>query len=98
MLAVEEDMWHQRSRHCLLQSGDRNTSFFHAKASNQHQQNTILKIMDSKDNWQEDEEVIGRTFVEYFENMFTTSQPKVSAKLLDAIQTKVIDRMNAILL
>ena len=98
MLAVEEDMWHQRSRHCWLQSGDRNTSFFHAKASNRHQRNKILRIKDSEDNWQEDEEMIGRTFVEYFENLFTTSQPEVSAELLDAIQTKVTDKMNTRLL
>ena len=42
--------------------------------------------------------MIGRTFAEYFENLFTTSQPKVSAELLDAIQTKVTDRINARLL
>ena len=51
MLAVEEDMWHQRSRNCWLKSGDRNTSFFHAKASNRHQRNTILRIRDPGDNW-----------------------------------------------
>ena len=28
MLAVEEDMWHQRSRNCWLKSGDRNTPSF----------------------------------------------------------------------
>ena len=66
--------------------------------SNRHQQNTILRIRDSKDNWQEDKEVIGRTFVEYFENLFTTSQPEVSVELLDAIHTKVTDIMNVRLL
>lgn len=42
--------------------------------------------------------MIGRTFVEYFEKLFTSSQPDVSAELLDAIHTKVTDRMNARLL
>ena len=36
--------------------------------------------------------------MEYFENLFTSSQPVVSAELLDDLQTKVTDRMNARLL
>ncbi|XP_075659272.1 uncharacterized protein LOC142629188 [Castanea sativa] len=63
-----------------------------------HQRNTISCIKDSLDNWQEDEGEIGRTFVEYFENLFTSSQPVVSTKLLEALHTKVTDRMNARLL
>ncbi|KAK9998773.1 hypothetical protein SO802_018376 [Lithocarpus litseifolius] len=98
MMAVEEDMWHQRSRNCWLKSGDCNTSFFHAKASNRHQRNTILRIRDSEDNWQDDEGEISRIFVEYFENLFTSSQPVVSAELLGALYTKVTDGMNARLL
>ena len=84
LMVVEEDMWHQRSINCWLRSGDHNTSFFHAKASN--------------DAWQEDEEMIGGIFVEYFEQLFTSSQPNVSAKLIDAIHTKVTDKMNSRLL
>ena len=95
---VEEDMCHQRSRNCWLRSGEHNTSFFHAKASNRHQQNAIHQIRDSEDTWQEDEGVIGRTFVEYFEQLFTSSQPDVSDKFIDAIHTKVTDRMNSRLL
>ncbi|XP_075656413.1 uncharacterized protein LOC142626466 [Castanea sativa] len=98
MLLIEEDMWNQRSRNCWLKAGDKNTSFFHTKASNRHQRNTIQKVMSIKGVWQEDEELIGRTFVEYYENLFTSSRPVVSRELLNAIHTKVIDRMNAILL
>lgn len=49
MLAVEEDILHQRSRNYWLGSGDHNPSFFHAKALNRHERNTILRIRDSND-------------------------------------------------
>ena len=73
MLMAEEDMWHQRSRNCWLKSGDRNTSFFHTKASNRNQRNMISKIMDSNGAWQDEERRIGSIFVEYFEKLFTSS-------------------------
>ena len=98
LMVVEEDMWHQRSRNCWLRLGNHNTSFFHAKASNRHQQNTIHRVKDPNDEWQEDEEVIGRIFVEYFEQLFTSSQSNVNAELIEAIHTKVTYRMNSRLL
>ena len=98
MLLVEEDMWQQRSRNCWLKSNDRNTSFSHIKASNRYQRNIITRIKDSNYVWQEDEEIMGRTFVEYFTQLFTSSQAGVSTKLIKAIQVKVTDRMNIVLL
>ena len=98
MLLVEEDMWQQRSRNCWLKSNDRNTSFSHIKTSNRHQRNVITRIKDSNNVWQEDEEIMGRTFVEYFTQLFTSSQAGVSTKLIEAIQVKVTDRMNIVLL
>ena len=94
MLLVEEDMWQQRSRNSWLKSSDRNTSFFRTKASNRHQRNTISRIKDSNNVWQEDEEIMGRTFVEYFTQLFTSSQPEVRIELIKAIPVKVTDRMN----
>ena len=42
--------------------------------------------------------MIGRTFIDYYEQLFSCSHPAVSAKLLDAIQPKVTDEMNLALL
>ncbi|XP_075665201.1 uncharacterized protein LOC142634832 [Castanea sativa] len=98
MLLVEDDMWQQRSRSCWLKSRDRNTAFFHTKASNRHQGNFITRIKDSNNVCQEEEEIMGRTFVEYFTKLFTSSHAEVSAELLEAVQGKVTDRMNNLLL
>ena len=98
MLMIEEDMWNQRSRNCWLKAGDKNMSFFHTKATNRHQRNTIQKVMSLEGVWQEDKELIGKTFVEYYENLFTSSRPVVSRELLNAIHTRVTARTNDMLL
>ena len=98
MLDSEELMWHQRSWINWLKSGDKNTSFFHTKASSRFQRNTIDRIQDSNGEWQEDGEVIGKIFVEYFDSLFTTSNSVVSEELLNAIHYKVTGLMNSSLL
>lgn len=44
----EEIMWHQRSKVQWMGLGDRNTKYFHTKAS-QRKKNTISRIMDGMD-------------------------------------------------
>ena len=66
LYALEEDMWHQRSRSNWAQSGDKNTRYFHAKASNRKRKNTITGLMDESNQWQKDPErvkEIGRAHV-----------------------------------
>nr|XP_023917061.1 uncharacterized protein LOC112028598 [Quercus suber] len=93
-LGIEEEMWRQRSRNNWLKAGDRNTTFFHTKASNRYQRNTINRLMDVDTGWIEDGDQIGQKFVSYFEELFTTSRLKVEQEMLDAIQPKVTERMN----
>lgn len=59
-LNIEEKMWHQRSWNNWLKAGDKNTSFFHTKASNRHQRNTINRIMDVNNVWQDNMSMLGR--------------------------------------
>lgn len=96
-LAIEEDMWLERSKNSWLKAGDKNTNFFHTKASNRLQCNTITKVLDSNDMWIEDEEQIGHEFVRYFDGLFTSSTPRIEGEPIDAMQPKVSNRMNALL-
>ena len=90
-LDIKEEMWHQRSCNNWLKVGDKNTTFFHTKASNRFRRNTISRVLDSNNVWQEDADQIGQTFVDYFEQLFFSSRPRVESELIDAVHSKVID-------
>ena len=66
-----ETMWKQRSCNSWLKEGDKNTRFFHAKASNHKQRNRIVGVMDESKIWQDDEDKISEVITAYYQNLFT---------------------------
>lgn len=67
--------WRQRSRAVWLESGDKNTKFFHQKASQRKKRNTIIGLEDDRGVWKEEEFEIGRIVEDYFHLMLSTANP-----------------------
>ena len=93
-LEKEDEMWRQRSRLNWFREGDRNTSFYHAKALARYTKNYIKGLFDEHGNWQEDETKIGEVVVDFYSKLFTSNRPDNFTELLDAIQPKVLTNMN----
>jgi exonuclease III len=90
LLLQDELHWRQRSRAVWLESGDKNTKFFHQKATQRRRTNTITGLLDSLDIWQEDTQVIGRIIENYFSQMFTSAtqcQTEITTETLDQVVT-----------
>lgn len=51
LLDKESQMWQQYSRALSLNYGDRNTSYFHSKASQRFQRNQILRLKNIQNVW-----------------------------------------------
>ena len=58
-----------------MRNGDRNTAYFHRKASNRRKKNGILPIKDELGNWKYEDEEILAVLEEYFETIFQSTLP-----------------------
>ena len=94
LLDSEEILWQQRAKVQWLTLGDCNTKFFHSKALERRNKNTINRIQDENGVWCETEDNIAEVAVNYFERLYATSQPSNMMEITDTIQSKVTLKMN----
>ena len=94
LLDDEEIYWGQRAKAHWLREGDKNTSFFHAQASERRKQNTILGIWDSRGRWCDGQENIAQAAIDYFNNIYASASSSEIDEIIDAIPTRVTEEMN----
>lgn len=71
ILERENEMWKQRSKLQWAQEGDRNTRFFHNRASQRLSRNEIQGLKDNQGILQTSPESMGDIVVSYFQNIFS---------------------------
>jgi hypothetical protein len=98
LLIREELMWLQRSRVKWLREGDKNTSFFHRKASNRARKNKIKKLKLEDGTFTENNEDMKGVAIDFFKNLYEKDSQVDPRRIVELVQTKVTDEMNKDLL
>ena len=80
-----------------MKHGDKNTKFFHSKASQRRRRNWIMGIKNSEEVWVEEEEDIAKVALEYFENLFQAGACERTGECLDAVSPKATPNMQQLL-
>ena len=95
-----EAYWYLRSRVAEVRDGDRNTKYFHHKASQRKKRNCVKGLVDATGTWREDADDIEKIFTNYFTSIFTSTNPADSAfnEVLRHIDPVVSDECNQMLL
>ena len=94
LLHQEEVFWKQRSKAIWLPAGDKNTKFFHQRASHRRRQNHINGLHDGQGVWLTDEGRVAIIAEEYYRELFTSNNPMHMDKVLDSVDRVVTDGMN----
>ena len=84
-------MWRQRSRSLYLKEGDRNTRFFHCRATLRKRQNTISGIRNQVEEWCTDPEQIVEVFIDYYRDLFTSTNLQSMPTILISIPQLVTE-------
>jgi hypothetical protein len=93
LLKHEETWWAQRAKANWLQQGDRNTSFFHYKASQRKRKNKINFVLNQQGIKMTDNKDIQGAFMDYFTNIFTSSNPINISDALAGVANRVNSQM-----
>lgn len=94
----EELYWRQRSRILSLQSGDRNTGFFHASTRGRRAVNKISVLEDSEERAVYQEEGIVKTITKYYSQIFTAQMFESSLVVNEGISPLITTEMNQALI
>lgn len=89
LLLRQEIYWHQRCQIAWLKYRDKNTKFFHSKASQQQWRNFIHGIRDQEQNWVEKVEEIAEVATTYFESIYSSGGNNRMEECLDTVPWKV---------
>eukprot|EP00253_Pinus_taeda_P017214 PITA_17214 len=93
-----EEKWRTKSRQVWLESGDKNTSFFHKQATARQVRNTITAITDNAGTHHVEQADIKEAAAEHFKDLLTEVQEEESYDdLLHHLHPKVTDDLNKIL-
>ncbi|PPR85316.1 hypothetical protein GOBAR_AA35375 [Gossypium barbadense] len=94
LYAREESYWAQRSRSKWFREGDRNTRYFHAKATGRLKKNLIEKIKDMDGNWVASSKDISQVAKNYFLSLFRSNGQRVDIQEVGYIQECVTREAN----
>ncbi|KAL5804943.1 hypothetical protein ACOSQ3_031743 [Xanthoceras sorbifolium] len=93
LLSKEELYWKQRSRVDWLLAGDKNSKFFHRRATARKKKNQISSLLDNRGVRRESEQGMSSVVLDYFSHLFRSIQP--SSSDLSAASSFLESKVNA---
>lgn len=95
----EEEMhWRQKSRDKWLYRGDMNSKFFHHSVKDRRAKNQLTKLKNKHGVEQRSDAAKAEVAIDYFTDLFKSSNPISYVPVFQSMEAKVTDSMNSALL
>lgn len=97
LLSLDEAYWRQRSHVLWLKDGDRNSAFFHRRASNRRSRNKIKGLNDENGDWISNPAAVSGILARYYDHIFKSEgvdDHDAMSEVLQTIQPRVTTSMN----
>ena len=94
LIDKENRMWLQRSKTHWATQGDRNTRYFHSRATKRYRKNYIHRLRRPDGQWSSSNEKVADILVKYYTELYTSAAPIDSQETLLYIHTLVSAQMN----
>jgi hypothetical protein len=90
----EEIMWRQRSQIQWLAEGDKNTRFFHLRASKRKKRNKIYSLTRQDGSTIEDQDELCQMTRDFYRNLYTSEGTSGMDEVLASVPVSVMSVMN----
>ena len=87
----EEILWWQRSHVDFLRFGDKNSSWFHTRASCRKAKNTISELKGNDEKLYSEAADLERIVVDFFGDLFTSAAPSNADSMVDLIPSRITE-------
>ncbi|KAL0006905.1 hypothetical protein SO802_008407 [Lithocarpus litseifolius] len=95
LMDKENRLWFQRAKVLWASNGDKNSKFFHGRATHRKRKNSILRIQNSYGQWRKNPSEVDRCLVDYFKELFTSVHIQNSDAATNSINSIISEDMNA---
>ena len=90
----EYRMWFQRSKVLWAANGDKNSKYFHYRATQRKRKNLILKICKADGEWSSDMDQVIDTLTTYFQELYASANLPPYEAATNSINQVISDEMN----
>ena len=94
----EESFWQEKTRDKWLNSGDKNTKYFHASVKAERSKNGLDMLVDEAGISHKSEASKGDVAAKYFHDLFSSSYPDNCEQIFHDFQPSISPDMNSILI
>ena len=97
LVMKEEKLWHQRSKTHWMKEGDKNSRYFHHRASQRYRRNRIVRLRNSRGVMCMGDDNVASLLEEFYKELFKTSNPCNMEEVVQHTGRVVTEEMNKVL-